>query len=85
MAVGFGKQVPQFHCSLTRSDASQPVADSSCGAIVALSETGGQDQYFLLLHSLGETDHVQAPKEMKVTSESPATAGDFNGYLCPAK
>ncbi|HXI74446.1 MAG TPA: hypothetical protein VNG94_02595 [Pyrinomonadaceae bacterium] len=52
---------------------------------MALSETGGQDQYFLLHHSLGETDHDQAPKEMKVTTESPATAGDFNGYLCPAK
>jgi len=52
---------------------------------VTLSETGGQDQYFLLHQSLGDTYYDQGQKQMEVTRESPATAGDFNGYLWPAK
>jgi hypothetical protein len=37
---------------------------------VTLSETGGQDQYFLLHQSLGDTDYDQDQKQMEVTREA---------------
>src|SRR5437667_4148276 len=75
--VGFGKQIPQFHCSLIQSNASQPVADSSCGAIVALSETGGQDQYSLFHWSLGATDYKGEHTRRVLTRESIWTLMDI--------
>ena len=75
--VGFGKQIPQFHCSLIQSDTSQPFADSSCGAIVALSETGGQDQYSLFHWSSGNTGYKGKHTRRVLTRESIRTLMDI--------
>src|SRR4029077_3827042 len=75
--VGFRKQIPQLHCSLIRSDASQPVPHPSCGAIVALSETGGQDQYSLFHWSSGDTDYKGEHTQRLLTRESIRTLMDI--------
>ena len=43
--VGFGKQIAQFYFRSFRGDARQTIANSPCGAVVAFSETRGEDQY----------------------------------------
>jgi hypothetical protein len=46
---------------------------------VTLSETGGQNQYFLLHQSLGDTAYDQGQKQMEVTCESIRTLMDICG------
>src|SRR5579884_2933112 len=46
--VGFRKQVAQFDFGFARRDARKPVADAARGAVMTLSETGSEDQDFLL-------------------------------------
>jgi hypothetical protein len=52
-AVGLGKKIAQFDLGL-RGDLSQPITNSSRGAIVTLSKTGGEEQYSLH-DSLGDS------------------------------
>jgi hypothetical protein len=49
--VGFGKQIAQFYLGPFRGDPGQSIANSPRGAVVAFSETRGEDQYSFF-HSL---------------------------------
>jgi hypothetical protein len=70
-AVGLGKEIVKLHMRALGRDFANAIADAAGGAIMSFAETGGQDQD-LFQNSLG----WQARAEV---------AGEFNGYLFPAK
>src|SRR5437867_4903107 len=63
--VSFGEQIAQFHVGLVRCDASETVANSSRGAVVALSEAGREDQDSFFHRLLAVTNKAVILSEAK--------------------
>jgi len=80
-SIGFGEKIPQFHLGSVRRDAGQSIAHSARGAVVAFSETSGQNQYSLFHNSLSRYE-TKAQERTEVYSRRHS---EFNGYLRQAK